>query len=70
MSFERLLTSGADHERVARENPHWTEKDWCWYWERDLLKALKKAGIVYSQESLKSVFAENCGEGCVCAKKR
>ena len=38
------LSSGVDHEKVAKQNPLWTEYDWCAYWERDLRRALKKIG--------------------------
>ena len=55
------LRSGADHERVAAANPHWDERDWCWYWEKDLRKSLKKIGETRMPDRL-----TDCGEGCKC----
>ena len=63
-----LLCSGVDHEEVARRNPNWNVNDWCWYWERDLIKALRKADIAF-QWPIPGIRLE-CGEDCVCIKKR
>jgi hypothetical protein len=55
-----IISSGADHERVAHMNPQWSVLDWCWYWERDIRKGYKKAGVVDPGRTM------DCGEGCVC----
>ena len=42
-----IISSGADHEKVGRMNPHWDEFDWCRYWELDARKGYRKADIPY-----------------------
>lgn len=60
-----ILSSGADHEAVARANPHWSEFDWCWYWHRDLLRALKKADIPGTPD----VITDCDDPRCICREK-
>lgn len=40
-----LLSSGADHLKVAAANPHWDEYEWCRYWELDARKIERKYNI-------------------------
>ena len=56
-----VMDSGANHERVGEKNPSWGVFDWCWYWEKDVRKAFKKAGV---EDPGGRVM--DCGDGCVC----
>jgi hypothetical protein len=58
-----IISSGADHEKVAQMNPHWSVEDWCWYWERDARKGLKKSGLSDPGGRLM-----DCGEECKCVR--
>lgn len=54
-----ILSSGADHEKVAAANPQWDVNDWCRYWELDARKIERKYGIRWERRN-------DCGEGCKC----
>lgn len=58
-----LISSGVDHSKVEKANPHWSINDWCWYWHRDAKKIEKKEKMTFTH------LLKNCGEGCLCAEK-
>ncbi len=61
----RLLSSGANHDEVAKRNPNWTVYDWCAYWERDLRKISRREG--WHESQLNAISRErDCGSGCKC----
>lgn len=57
--MSELLSSGADHERVAAANPQWDEYDWCRYFELDARKIERKHAIKWDR-------LQDCGERCRC----
>jgi hypothetical protein len=61
-----MLSSGADHDRVAVANPRWTVNDWCRYWELDMRKALRKSGESRLPVECVDGWVVDCGEGCRC----
>lgn len=59
-----VISSGADHNKVAALNPQWDEFEWCWYWERDARKGYKRAGLQDPGRRM------DCGdERCICKGK-
>lgn len=58
-----MIASGADHDKVARSNPGWTEFEWCRYWEIDARKSFKRAGLQDPGRRM------DCGdEHCLCRR--